>query len=127
MKVDLESVLRSEANHILNQLLLNLSLYKKQVMAGVCFIARVGEREALDSDSEENLVSDMSVCAQYSCSLSYIYVCVWQARYLQNEHRLLGILAFFHARLARGDVEAGKLVSVLKLKVDVDIHVHVLA
>ena len=46
---------------------------------------------------------------------------------MQNEHRLLGILAFFHARLARGDVEAGKLVSVLKLKVDVDIHVHVLA
>ena len=76
MKVDLESFFRSEANHILNQLLLNLSLYKKQVMAGVCFIARVGEREALDSDSEENLVSDWGGCAQYSCSLSYIYVCV---------------------------------------------------
>ena len=58
MKVELESVLRSEANHILNQLLLNLSLFKKQVMAGVCFIARVGEREPLEFSSDENLVSD---------------------------------------------------------------------
>ena len=44
-----------------------------------------------------------------------IFVCthacyfLLQADYLQQ--RLLGILAFFHARLARGDVEAGKLVS----------------
>ena len=59
MKVELKSVLRSEANHILNQLLLNLSLYKKRVRLGVNFIAKtVTDDKSQDFSTDKNLVSD---------------------------------------------------------------------
>ena len=56
MGVELESVLISESNSILNQLLLHLSSCKKRVIAGISIIANIEEMHPVELSSDEQLV-----------------------------------------------------------------------
>ena len=57
MKIDLKSIIRSVVNHILNQLLLNLSRHKRRVKAGLTFIIKVIDEKSQDISSDKSLVS----------------------------------------------------------------------
>ena len=56
MGVELESVLMSESNSILNQLLLHLSSCKKRIIAGISIIANIGEMHPVELGNDEQLV-----------------------------------------------------------------------
>ena len=68
MGVELESVLMSESNSILNQLLLHLSSCKKRIIAGISIIANIGETHPVELGSDEQLVRN------HCLPFSFVYV-----------------------------------------------------